>query len=222
MSTPLSSVARLCGAVQTMRRRFSLAAATAGFAYAPLVIHTWEAFCSNVGSTTIVALRGDTPHPTLLNRRTASPACSAAAASCKLSSRVSSGRRRRRRSRFTLLADPAEASSDSDAYDDSLEQGDPQQQLPSPAAGAADAELVDKGGVSKDRLAFEELGTREVDRLFSTLEPCDVSGFRRKPANLLDAASLIGGTAVGAGILALPAATLQAGVLPSSVGLVMM
>ena len=82
--------------------------------------------------------------------------------------------------------------------------------------------LVDKGGVSKDRLAFEELGTREMDRLFSTLEPCDVTGFRRKPANVLTAASLIGGTAVGAGILALPAATLQAGLLPSSVGLVMM
>lgn len=82
--------------------------------------------------------------------------------------------------------------------------------------------LVDKGGVSKDRLAFEELGTREMDRLFSTLEPCDVTGFRRKPANVLTAASLIGGTAVGAGILALPAATLQAGLIPSSVGLVMM
>lgn len=26
--------------------------------------------------------------------------------------------------------------------------------------------LVDRGGVSKDRLAFEQLGTREVDRLF--------------------------------------------------------
>lgn len=82
--------------------------------------------------------------------------------------------------------------------------------------------LADKGGVSKDRLAFEELGTREMDRLFSTLEPCDVTGFRRKPANVLTAAALIGGTAVGAGILALPAATLQAGLLPSSVGLVMM
>lgn len=83
-------------------------------------------------------------------------------------------------------------------------------------------ELDDKGGVSKDRLAFEELGTREMDRLFSTLEPCDVTGFRRKTANVLTAASLIGGTAVGAGILALPAATLQAGLLPSSVGLLMM
>ncbi len=82
--------------------------------------------------------------------------------------------------------------------------------------------LGDRGGVSKDRLAFEELGTREVDRLFSTLEPCEVSGFRQKPSNVLSAAALIGGTAVGAGILALPAATLQAGVLPSSVALVMM
>lgn len=82
--------------------------------------------------------------------------------------------------------------------------------------------LVDKGGVSKDRLAFEELGTREVDRLFSTLEPCDVSGFKHKPGSLLDATALIGGTAVGAGILALPAATLQAGFLPSSVGLILM
>ncbi|CBJ30166.1 Tyrosine Transport protein [Ectocarpus siliculosus] len=61
-----------------------------------------------------------------------------------------------------------------------------------------------------------------MDRLFSTLEPCDVSGFKRKPTNLLSAASLIAGTAVGAGILALPAATLQAGLLPSAVGLVMM
>lgn len=83
-------------------------------------------------------------------------------------------------------------------------------------------DLADKGGVSKDRLAFEELGTREVDRLFSTLEPCDVSGFRHKPGSLLDATALIGGTAVGAGILALPAATLQAGLIPSSVALVLM
>lgn len=83
-------------------------------------------------------------------------------------------------------------------------------------------ELKDKGGVSKDRLAFEMLGTREVDRLFSTLEPCDVTGFRHKPGSLLDATALIGGTAVGAGILALPAATLEAGVLPSSVGLILM
>lgn len=82
--------------------------------------------------------------------------------------------------------------------------------------------LKDRGGVSKDRLAFEQLGTREVDRLFSTLEPCDVTGFRRKPTNLLGATALVGGTAVGAGILALPAATLQAGLLPSSVGLIMM
>lgn len=83
-------------------------------------------------------------------------------------------------------------------------------------------ELKDRGGVSKDRLAFEMLGTREVDRLFSTLEPCDVTGFRHKPGSLLDATALIGGTAVGAGILALPAATLQAGLIPSSIGLVMM
>lgn len=82
--------------------------------------------------------------------------------------------------------------------------------------------LVDRGGVSKDRLAFEELGTREVDRLFSTLEPCDVSGYRHKPGNLLSATALVGGTTVGAGILALPAATLQAGLIPSSVGLIMM
>lgn len=82
--------------------------------------------------------------------------------------------------------------------------------------------LTDAGGVSADRLAFEELGTREVDRLFSALEPCDVSGFRHKPGNLLDATALIGGTAVGAGILALPAATLQAGLVPSSVALILM
>lgn len=82
--------------------------------------------------------------------------------------------------------------------------------------------LTDAGGVSAERLAFEELGTREVDRLFSALEPCDVSGFRHKPGNLLDATALIGGTAVGAGILALPAATLQAGLLPSSVALTLM
>ena len=85
-----------------------------------------------------------------------------------------------------------------------------------------EASLKDSGGVSVERLAFEELGTREVDRLFSALEPCDVSGFRHKPGSLLDATALIGGTAVGAGILALPAATLQAGLLPSSVGLVLM
>lgn len=80
--------------------------------------------------------------------------------------------------------------------------------------------LQDRGGVSKDRLAFPLYSAREVDRLFSTLEPCDVSGFKRKPSNLLGATALVSGTAVGAGILALPAATLQAGLIPSSVGLI--
>lgn len=142
---------------------------------------------------------------------------------------------RRRKSPFTVVcaADPAgvaEGSSNSIPSDESQKINDVSAAVAPPAA-AADAAagdladgggLVDKGGVSKDRLAFEELGTREMDRLFSTLEPCDVSGFKRKPTNLLSAASLIAGTAVGAGILALPAATLQAGLLPSAVGLIMM
>lgn len=146
---------------------------------------------------------------------------------------------RRRKSPFTVACatDPAgvaEGSSNTVPTDESQTQKKDVSAADTTAAAAAAADdaaagdladgggLVDKGGVSKDRLAFEELGTREMDRLFSTLEPCDVSGFKRKPTNLLSAASLIAGTAVGAGILALPAATLQAGLLPSAVGLVMM
>lgn len=140
------------------------------------------------------------------------------------------------KSPFTVACatDPAgvaEGSSNTIPPDESQAKNDVSAAVAPAAAVAADAAtgdladgggLVDKGGVSKDRLAFEELGTREMDRLFSTLEPCDVSGFKRKPTNLLSAASLIAGTAVGAGILALPAATLQAGLLPSAVGLIMM
>ncbi|CAN0310693.1 unnamed protein product, partial [Discosporangium mesarthrocarpum] len=47
-------------------------------------------------------------------------------------------------------------------------------------------------------------------------------GFKHKPGSLLDATTLVGGTTVGAGILALPAATIKAGFLPSSLALVFM
>eukprot|EP00953_Heterococcus_sp_UTEX-ZZ885_P002305 1763-Heterococcus_DN1.PRE.7 len=71
------------------------------------------------------------------------------------------------------------------------------------------------------RLAFDELATRKVDRLFSNIEQDPESKtFKRRQISLLGATALVGGTTVGAGVLALPAATLQAGALPSSLVLI--
>jgi tyrosine-specific transport protein len=60
-----------------------------------------------------------------------------------------------------------------------------------------------------------------VTRLFSNLE-FDGAGFKHRPGCLLACTTLISGTTVGAGILALPAVTLPAGVLPSTVLLIAM
>ncbi len=54
-----------------------------------------------------------------------------------------------------------------------------------------------------------------VTRLFSNLE-FDGTGFKHRPGSLPACTALISGTTVGAGILALPAVTLPAGVLPST------
>lgn len=61
--------------------------------------------------------------------------------------------------------------------------------------------------------------TIKSQRLFSNLEQkTDASGdtLQHRPGSLLNSISLIAGTTIGAGILALPAATLPAGLVPSS------
>ncbi|NJN22263.1 MAG: tyrosine transporter [Leptolyngbya sp. RL_3_1] len=59
------------------------------------------------------------------------------------------------------------------------------------------------------------LHPESVTRLFSHLE-FDGTGFKHQPGSLFACTALIAGTTVGAGILALPAVTLPAGVLPST------
>ncbi|CEM06813.1 unnamed protein product [Vitrella brassicaformis CCMP3155] len=78
-----------------------------------------------------------------------------------------------------------------------------------PAASLRDVEL-----------AFDEMGTGEVERLFSNLELRD-GKFERREGSELGATSLVAGTTVGAGILALPAVTLPSGVIPSSLTLIL-
>ncbi len=59
-----------------------------------------------------------------------------------------------------------------------------------------------------------------MSRLFSNLVR-DHNQLRHQPGNVLEAAALVAGTTVGAGILALPAVTLPAGVIPSSTSLIL-
>ncbi len=55
----------------------------------------------------------------------------------------------------------------------------------------------------------------ESQKLFSNLEPTGDT-LQHRPGSLLSSISLVAGTTIGAGILALPAATLPAGLLPST------
>eukprot|EP00978_Attheya_sp_CCMP212_P016893 scaffold44591_cov54-Attheya_sp.AAC.6 len=78
------------------------------------------------------------------------------------------------------------------------------------------------GTVDESRLAFPELSTREVPRLYSSLkyEKDEITGkiisSKHAPGSVLGAAALIAGTTVGASVLALPEAVAPVGFLPSS------
>ena len=61
-----------------------------------------------------------------------------------------------------------------------------------------------------------KMDARTVTRLFSNVEH-DGRTFSHQPGSVVGSTSLIAGTTIGAGILALPAFTLPSGVLPSSI-----
>jgi tyrosine-specific transport protein len=79
------------------------------------------------------------------------------------------------------------------------------------------------GRVEDDRIIFPEYETGEVPRIFSSLQYSrtdrGVVEAKHASGSVLGAASLVAGTMVGAGILALPAATAPAGFLPSTVAM---
>jgi tyrosine-specific transport protein len=80
------------------------------------------------------------------------------------------------------------------------------------------------GYFDEQRLIFPELSSGEVTRLFSSLEYKKSEDGKLTAAHAagstLGAAALVTGTTVGAGILALPAATAASGFVPSSVAMV--
>uniref|UniRef100_A0A6V1NZW3 Tyrosine-specific transport protein n=1 Tax=Heterosigma akashiwo TaxID=2829 RepID=A0A6V1NZW3_HETAK len=71
--------------------------------------------------------------------------------------------------------------------------------------------------VKEDRIAYKDYDDKLVERLFSNLEESESGGFQRKEGSVLGATALVAGTTVGAGVLALPAATASTGVIPSSI-----
>ena len=88
--------------------------------------------------------------------------------------------------------------------------------------------LVEKmGTVDESRIAFPEIASGEVPRMFSNIsykKEENNSGNITKSAihasgSTLGASALVAGTTIGAGILALPTATAPAGFLPSSAAL---
>lgn len=86
--------------------------------------------------------------------------------------------------------------------------------------------LQDKiGAVSHDRIYNTELASGDVPRLFSHLHYRDNNDSTTKriaihaAGSTLGAAALIAGTTIGAGVLALPSATVSSGFIPSSLGL---
>lgn len=82
------------------------------------------------------------------------------------------------------------------------------------------ASLSEKiGKIDEKRIAFPEYDDGEVTRMFSSLEYNKFEqGIKAEHSSgsVLGAASLVGGTMVGAGILALPQATAPVGFLPST------
>lgn len=83
------------------------------------------------------------------------------------------------------------------------------------------------GSVNETRVTFEELKTGEVPRLFSNLKYVKeessgkIISSEHSPGSTFSAAALISGTAIGGGVLALPAATAPVGFLPSTAGMVL-
>lgn len=79
------------------------------------------------------------------------------------------------------------------------------------------------GTVDDDRIVFPELESGEVTRMFSSLEYSTSENGKMSAihasGSTLGAAALVAGTTVGAGVLALPAATAAAGFLPSTAAL---
>eukprot|EP00545_Synedropsis_sp_CCMP1620_P003319 CAMPEP_0119030566 /NCGR_PEP_ID=MMETSP1176-20130426/41098_1 /TAXON_ID=265551 /ORGANISM="Synedropsis recta cf, Strain CCMP1620" /LENGTH=262 /DNA_ID=CAMNT_0006986937 /DNA_START=430 /DNA_END=1215 /DNA_ORIENTATION=- len=85
--------------------------------------------------------------------------------------------------------------------------------------------------IDEQRLTFPELSTGEVPRLFSSLEFTKSAGdsingstiptvvATHVPGSTMGAAALVAGTTIGAGVLALPTATVAAGFLPSTIGM---
>jgi tyrosine-specific transport protein len=85
-------------------------------------------------------------------------------------------------------------------------------------------QLAEKiGRVEDERIIFPEYESGEVTRMFSALEYSKpeqgVVLAKHSSGSVLGAASLIAGTMVGAGVLALPAATASVGFLPSTVAM---
>ena len=80
------------------------------------------------------------------------------------------------------------------------------------------------GVIDDDRIVFPELSTGEVSRMFSSLEYTrDDEGnlsVRHASGSTIGAAALVAGTTIGAGVLALPAATVGTGFLTSSIAMV--
>lgn len=81
------------------------------------------------------------------------------------------------------------------------------------------------GKIDEDRLAFPELSSGEVPRIFSSLEYTKTQDGRvlanHAPGSVFGAAALVAGTTVGAGVLALPTATAAAGFLPSTAAMML-
>jgi tyrosine-specific transport protein len=79
------------------------------------------------------------------------------------------------------------------------------------------------GTVNDDRIIFPELESGQVPRMFSSLEYTTSENGRlsaqHAAGSTLGALALVAGTTVGAGVLALPSATVAAGFLPSTVAL---
>ena len=79
------------------------------------------------------------------------------------------------------------------------------------------------GKVDDDRIIFPEIENGQVPRLFSSLEYNKSEQGRieatHAAGSVIGAASLVAGTMVGAGILALPGATASVGFLPSTVAM---
>lgn len=76
------------------------------------------------------------------------------------------------------------------------------------------------GSVDESRILYPEINDGEVSRMFSSLEYCAESGkAQHATGSVMGASALVAGTTVGAGVLALPAATASVGFIPSTAAL---